>query len=291
MRKLLIRRKGTNLNINSNPYDNKQTPVGGEIINDASITEKINKYDLWKIHSNINIDYETYFNNIVNKIDLGENFTFLRLCDGDYHNIFFKNSPDGKMDDDSINLASDKELYILKIKNDALKNKDIIDDLIIGMQFGTQYDGQFNEVLKEYDLVTKEGYSAALFSWAYATDNIDRLFFAIRNTKKPIIMVGPEYFINIDVFNIDSHICTPEDYTWLYQDEIENKLNTEIEHFLNNGKNPIIIYSCSVTGKIAISNFYKKYKNQITQLDIGSNLNPYVNKLIRGWQINEKKNG
>ena len=263
------------------------TPVGGEPMKHEDVVNGMKKYDVWKIHSNTEIPYEWYFSDIIYRLNNKENFTFIRLCDGDYHNIFFNRSPDGKVDIDSIRKAAERELYILDLKNDNLI-KGIEDNLIVGMQFGTQYDREFVEPLKKYTKVIEDGYSAALFSWAYATDNIEKLFYSLRNSGNPIILVGPNYLEDIDRFPIANHIHTPEDDSWLYQDSIDSQLNRVISEYLNEEKNPIILYACSVSAKISSANFYEKYGKFITQLDMGSNLNPYADKPIRGWQIREK---
>jgi len=266
-----------------------QTPVGGEPMKHEDVEVGMRKYDVWKIHSNVSIEYEWYFDDILYRIKRGDNFTFIRLCDGDYHNMFFLRSPDGKMDQDSINIAAKSELYLLDIKNKRLNDGIEEDNLIVGMQFGTQYDKEFIDPLKKYVKVCNDGYSSALFSWAYATDNIEKLFFLLTKSERPIIIVGPEYLSNIDRFNIDSHIYTPEEYSWLNQEEIDQSLENEIKHYINRGGNPIILYACSVSGKISISKFYEKYGSMIVQLDMGSNLNPYADKPIRGWQMRENK--
>ena len=65
------------------------TPVGGEPMKHEDVVNGMKKYDVWKIHSNTEIPYEWYFSDIIYRLNNKENFTFIRLCDGDYHNIFF----------------------------------------------------------------------------------------------------------------------------------------------------------------------------------------------------------
>jgi nucleoside-diphosphate-sugar epimerase len=52
---------------------------------------------------------------------------------------------------------------------------------------------------------------------------------------------------------------------------------------------PIILFACSISGKMVMSNLYRKYKDRIIQLDLGSNLDPFANVISRGWHDNERQ--
>ena len=72
--------------------------------------------------------------------------------------------------------------------------------------------------------------------------------------------------------------------SWEVQDKIERNLAENIE----STEDPVILYACSVTGKMAISKMFFKYEN-ITQLDIGANLDPYAGMACRPWHPNFNK--
>lgn len=246
------------------------------------------KYKKWAAHANLNIEYQKYFFNLINKIENNKIFTFLRICDGDYHNIFLKKSCDNLVDQGTILKVSEALGSILATKTIDLENS-IDSNLIIALQFGTQYDRDFDPYINQFNLIKDEGYSSALFSWAYATDNMLHLFYALQKVNHPIIIIGPEYLSKLsDKFKISSHIKTPIQKTWLYQNEIEKELEDKIVYYLNIGKSPILLYACSVSAKLAISKYYYKFGKNITQIDIGSNFDPYANKINRGWHQSEE---
>jgi hypothetical protein len=237
-----------------------------------------NVYDIWKEHSNTDIEYESYFNSLLQKIKDKENFTFIRICDGEYGIIVLEKSHDNRVDLDNI-LKTKKELNkLLKIKKAGDPN------LLIGIQFGTSYDEEYIKFVNKLNYLKKEGYSCSLMSWACVTDKLPLLFSALTESQKPLILIGPEYLSRFSLVKFDSHIITPGLNVWEHQDHIESLIESEISKY----ENPILLYCCSITGKIAMSKNYIKYKNKITQIDVGSNLDPFSDEYSRPWHYNMK---
>ena len=86
-----------------------------------------------------------------------------------------------------------------------------------------------------------------------------------RNT----MLVGPEYLSKLDFFK--EHVITPEEFVW---DHIENLL-PKLDKVVNQYENPVVIYSASIATNSFIHKLYDKYGKKITQIDIGSTLDPY----------------
>ena len=230
-------------------------------------------YYLWKQYSNTNIEYEYYFNLLIQKIKNKENFTFIRICDGEYGMLAFEKSQDNKVDYKNIIKVKEELNKLLEIKKIGDSN------LLIGIQYGTSFDEEYTEYVNTLGYLKEEGYSCSLISWACVTQQLPLLFLTLNESEKPLILVGPDYLSKFSLLNISSHIATPREKTWEHQDNIESLIELEI----NKHKNPILLYCCSITGKIAMSKNYIKYKNKITQIDLGSNLDPYVNVSSRPW--------
>jgi hypothetical protein len=116
-----------------------------------------------------------------------------------------------------------------------------------------------------------------VFSYIYAKEGLVRLFKSL--SDKNVILVGPEYLkrINIESRSIN-YVVTPVRNSWEIQSDIEKDLDEKISLT----KDPIIIYACSVTGKMALAKMYFKYPD-ITQIDIGANLDPYAGAGCRPW--------
>ena len=252
-------------------------------------TKLPNKFEAWEKHANLRINYEESFNRIVDMVRINKPFTFIRISDGEYHNLFWKASPDKKVDKETLEKVSSCLSYILERKMAQIKEGEN-SNLLVGMQHGTQYDVHFLGELKKYKSIIDENHNSSVFSWAYVTDKILDLFCAIKESGNPVVVVGPDYLQNITEFNISSHIKTSADYSWRDQNRIDLEVISSISKYTNDGMMPIVLYACSVSGKMLMSNMYRRLGDKIVQLDMGSNLDPYANVLTRGWQVAEMSN-
>jgi nucleoside-diphosphate-sugar epimerase len=248
------------------------------------------KYDRWAPHADTKIDYQKTFDIILDKLRKGSGFTYARICDGEYKILFWKSTTWNKVDMKSIERCAADLSYLIQEKQDEINNNVLESPLLLGMQSGTIYDKEFEKELKNYRAIINTGISSVFPSWAYVTDNLPKLFRAFNESGKPIVVVGPSYLSIINEFKIDHHIETSLDYSWLEQDQIEKDVFNVVEHIVENEKQmPIILFACSISGKMVMANLYKKYKDQIIQLDMGSNLDPFANVISRGWHNYERQ--
>lgn len=93
-------------------------------------------------------------------------------------------------------------------------------------------------------------------------------FLSLLKTKNTII-IGPDYLKKLD-FYIE-HIVTPIEFVWEFIDDIETKIMSVIQKY----DDVIIVYSASIATNMLIDRLYDKLGEKITQIDIGSNLDPY----------------
>jgi len=113
--------------------------------------------------------------------------------------------------------------------------------------------------------------------WSFHTGFID-LFNELNN--RTVILVGPSDLKKLP-FRIDHHI-----QTHLTLDITQPNLTVDrvIKTCGTIDSTKIaIIYSCSFTAKIAIDRLYSIYGNDITQLDMGSSLMPFIGLANRPW--------
>ena len=245
------------------------------------------KYKIWRKHSDPGAEHDTYFEKILTMLREGEAFSFIRFCDGEYHNMFTRTSPDRKIDEKHMPMISRSLLGVLELKKKSLEHGEK-NNLLVSMQHGTDYDKQFRAYLHKYELVTQEGYPSSLFSWAYVTDRILDMFYIINKSERPLVLVGPDYLSKISVLAPYFHIKTPSDLSWVKQESIEKELFGILDDLVYSGKNPIVLYACSITGKMALAKAYQQHSQIITQIDMGSNLSPFCGVVTRGWQKPEK---
>lgn len=114
-----------------------------------------------------------------------------------------------------------------------------------------------------------------IFNTATVKFGIEALLKPLRTRK--VITVGPDY---MEKLNIEStHIETLLNNCWRNEEEVKIKLEEEIEK----SDNPVILYSCSFLAKILVDHCYLKYGDSITQLDVGSSIDPWCGVRSRPW--------
>ena len=94
-----------------------------------------------------------------------------------------------------------------------------------------------------------------------------------------VITVGPKHMVNLGIS--DKHVTTPHNNCWRDSEVIESKVQKLLDECLD--KNPVILYSCSLLAKLLVDIFYNKYKDDITQMDIGSCIDPWCGIFSRPW--------
>jgi hypothetical protein len=236
-------------------------------------------YEMWKIHAPVNDPDIGEFFYMINNIQKNKNFTFIRLNDGEYSCLFSKQSIGGLLREEIIEkyVENLNELIDLKFSGD---NK----NLLLGFETQTltfdRYEKHLTPIIEKIDKI----YSSSIFSYASITHDFPKLFNVL--SEKNILLVGPEYLNQVHKteqnkygFESVKHIVTSTQGIWNHQQDIEDK----IENYIIKNPGLIILYASSIITKMASLKFYKKYKNLITQIDIGAAFDPYFKISSRPW--------
>lgn len=248
-------------------------------------------FDIWKEHSNVNINFEHYINKLFTKLNNNIPFSFIRLCDGEYSILYDKKSWDGRLNAEEVYDVYNALQRLIQYKIDAKNQKrNILDDqLFFGLEHGTRYVGRYKEYISALSKTVdynNEEYPATLFSYMTVVGEMEKFFNLLNSLERPIILVGPPHLSNLKLLNYTKHIQTDLNKTWKFHSKLENDVKCEIDNILNtSNKIPIVIYSCSVSGKMLISKNYFDYHNKIVQLDLGANLDPYAGAKSREWHV------
>jgi hypothetical protein len=110
-------------------------------------------------------------------------------------------------------------------------------------------------------------------------------------SSRRVIVVGPSWFGPLkELFNhvhIVSPYMNPKNKLEFigFKEEEMIKLEQNVSEQINiyKDENPVILYSCAASAKIMSHNFYKKYENTITQIDMGAIWDPYCGKKTRPY--------
>lgn len=96
---------------------------------------------------------------------------------------------------------------------------------------------------------------------------------------KDVITVGPEYMTKLGIS--DHHIIVPPKSCWVVADEIQQKLKAHLDTHID--LHPVVLYSCSLLAKLLIDINYHDFKDKLTQLDLGSCIDPWCGISSRPW--------
>lgn len=116
-----------------------------------------------------------------------------------------------------------------------------------------------------------------IFNTATIKLGIEALLHPLR--ERYVVTVGPEYMKKLNIS--DTHISVLPEYCWVEMDQIEKKLNTCLKGCLE--QQPVILYACSLLAKYLIDVNYHLFENNITQLDLGSCIDPWCGRITRPW--------
>lgn len=125
------------------------------------------------------------------------------------------------------------------------------------------------------NLVYGDLFNAATLRWGIAA-----LLYPLRSRR--VIVVGPEHLSKLNV--TQDHIVVPERDCWDACDSIEYQTNKLLRRYQD--EHPVILYSCSMLAKYLVDVFYHRYGDSITQMDVGSCLDPWVGVRSRPWHEN-----
>ena len=248
-------------------------------------------YRIWLRNSVVDVNnppdfsnLDRLYNRLIQNIREEHYFSFMKMGDGDilayfHHPIIHTTMSDGyrKIFSKSLQpfiehkISTNDPKIILGIENNTPYFKV---EQFESLKWPAEKILELFEKLKHTDSLEN---NCMVFSYIYAKEGLGRLFQSL--SDKNIIIVGPEYLkrINIESRSIN-YVVTPVRNSWETQEDIEKDLDQKI----SSTKDPVIIYACSVTGKMALVKMYFKYP-EITQIDIGANLDPYAGEGCRPW--------
>jgi hypothetical protein len=197
--------------------------------------------------------YEYFYNKILNN----DNFSFVRYNDGEW-GLILKKEPH-------------HSTILRKWGQEISKQGDLLKDIVNSPI--DYYIGISPWVLKTWgdDMLKNSSNHDKMINSHIFHDlsKVDILNFLELLKTKNTIIVGPKYLSDLNFHK--EHVVTPEEFVWDHVDDILPKLDVVINKY----ENPIIIYSASIATNSIIHKMYGKYKNIITQIDMGSTLDPY----------------
>jgi hypothetical protein len=197
-------------------------------------------------------------------------FSFVRYGDGEWACILRNNDIYSKLLKtwgSSIETVS-FELESI-VSSNVFKNK----NYFLGIQnlAYTIFGEQIDDIIKDKNVCDSD-----ILHRRSASDGIYSLFESF--VDRDVILVGPKYLSDISTFKF-KHIETSELSVWLDIDQIK----TDLMVCIDDSTNPIVLYSCSLAAKVIINDLYKLMGNSITQIDMGSLLDPYVGVYSRTY--------
>jgi len=197
--------------------------------------------------------YGDFYNKILNN----ENFSFARYNDGEWGLILKKNP--------------NYSVIIKRWGEEMSKQGEILKEIVNNPV--DYYIGISHWVLKNWlDEVLENSSNHDMMINSHIFHDLSKeklLSFLNLLKQRNTILVGPKYLSELDFFK--EHIVTPEEFVWDHIDDILPKLDKVVNRY----KNPVVIYSASIATNSFINKLYGNYGNKITQIDIGSTLDPY----------------
>lgn len=223
------------------------------------------------------MDYSKKFDEIVGKnvyqeilenIKNGKNFSFVRYGDGEWGMI----------------LKKPQDWYIRMGKNWGPEIYAAADEMrqiilshpkyIIGMQPSglSRMKEDVLDLVGNYDNLV----NANIFHIKSEQGDIQDFFDLLK--QRNVILVGTRFLGKLKEFPFQ-HVVTAEESVWKHNDDLKK----QIEEAIQKTKDPVILYSASFSSKILIDYFYNQYQDNITQIDTGSLFDPYVGLLSRSY--------
>jgi len=94
-----------------------------------------------------------------------------------------------------------------------------------------------------------------------------------------VITVGPDYMRKLQLS--ENHILVPTSNCWNQAPEIQRNLEISIDAHID--EHPVVIYSCSLLAKLLVDQGFQRYGDRLTQMDIGSCIDPWCGVSSRPW--------
>lgn len=218
------------------------------------------------------MEHRDVYNEMLEKIKNEQNFSFVRWGDGEW----------------AIILKNEIYKHLIKKWGDVFEKTRI--ELLKILESNPEYyfgiqNFAYNMWKEDIDKITSEFKNIVKSDSLHNRSKKGSIYdFFNELNNRTILLIGPEYLKNIKEINISQHIITEEYYVWEKIDTLEEQI---IKYLSNNiDKRPVLLYSCSIAAKILIHKFKDK---EITQIDTGSLLDPYVGMNSRSYHIDVLK--
>lgn len=198
-----------------------------------------------------------YYQKFIDCLKKDEPFSFSRFNDGELGLIFEVENV----------VSTIKRRWGNEIEEESLKLKNIFHskiDYYLGICRGyliNKIELIENNVHRDTKVI-----SSGIFHYLSKDDFLD--FLELLKTKNTLL-VGPDYLSEMNFHKF--HIETPIEFVWKDVDELKLKILEKIE----TERNLVIVYAASIATKLLIDSIYKISGQSITQIDLGSCLDPY----------------
>jgi len=244
-----------------------------DAVTDSSLLWKV--YTKWaEFHPNIK-DFSE-FNLLVNKLRNFQSFHLARYNDGEW--IFM------------LQLEPYYSRFIEEHGHDRLEVEEISKQLLAIIDSSPEYyigidsmtrakRGYINSHYKQFQAHSEHLNHLLygdIFNAATIRHGIWALFRPLK--KRYTISVGPSYMSKLGT---REHLSVSQNNCWRYSDSIEDQLEEKISSVLH--QHPVVLYSCSLLAKLLVDKFFHRYGKNITQLDLGSCIDPWCGTVSRPW--------
>jgi len=241
---------------------------------DSNISIK-EKRDKW-VDTHICSTFKKQYFWMLDKIENKDNLSHIRLGDGECVCALSEHRDLGgtqNYDGDTYGLKGLSTEMI-----NALVNPILSDSFIYGL---ASHTGSWTPEMKEYGIWSDKIVfrQAELFIWASVVGEIDILFNMVNQRNS--VLVAPKYLHNTNI-KFNTYIETPPQNTW---DTNGAQLVEEIYQIsLKQPKDTIFCFCTGMSAIPLIYHLHKKIAERHTLLDIGSVIDPYVEKgRYRSW--------
>jgi len=232
-----------------------------------------------KLSENINKEYFSY-PLLVEKVKNIENFTMVRYQDGEWTCML-------KIEPNFTNKIPKYGIEIDKLGDEMLKIIQSNPVYYVSVNAGTFHER--SALVWPYIKKLKNLFVGEVFRRKSVEEGLDDFIEALSSRR--VIVVGPSWFGPLkELFNhvhIVSPYMNPKNKLEFigFKEEEMIKLEQNVSEQINiyKDENPVILYSCAASAKIMSHNFYKKYENTITQIDMGAIWDPYCGKKTRPY--------
>lgn len=219
-------------------------------------------------------DFATYYEKLIDLLKSDKPFSLVRICDGEIYVMAFKKSVNGSISPEHVEHLSNSLQSLVDMTEEG-------GNLLIGLQENTIWNAKMHitDYTNHLSGQIKNKIPASLMSWTTVARNFQNIVAEINKSERPLILVGPAHLKNLKLFKEYEIITVPSVKCWEHEINIQEKLSD----LISQKKNPIVLYSASILTKNLILKNYLLFGDDMIQLDLGSNLDPYCGVNSRPW--------